>query len=238
MGNSRMKKLLVAGIALCAGVLASSATIAQTDVAMRYAGEWSGFYVGVRGGEMDFKTSGPFTGTPGETWATNSQRAALGGLHGGFQAQTGNLVWGIEGAWSGTFGDKFGIGDGSTGQGCTFAPGIQCQARISDIIQVGPRVGVAIGQWLIYATGGYAHAEIATRRVDTGTVIFNTGVHHDGWYAGGGVDLLVLRNLAIGVEYLHYDFSSAQHNVAAIPADNANIKADANAVLLRLTIKQ
>jgi opacity protein-like surface antigen len=103
----------------------------------------------------------------------------------------------------------------------------------------GPRIGIAMGQWLLYGTGGYARANVETRIQQNviGIVLEPTSQHHNGWYYGGGLDFLVMKNLAFGVEYRHYDFSSAHQMCTNCTADNRDVKVKADAVLLRLTIK-
>lgn len=233
-----MKKFVVASIAACAGAMISSAAVAQTNVAARYAGEFSGFYVGVNGGGMNFTTKGAFTLVPDEFWHTDRKEATIGGIHGGFQGQWGNLVAGIEGSWQGVLSNGYGSTDG--GQ-CSLSAGFLCQARINDILSVGPRVGFAMNQFLVYGTGGYARAEIETRHLFTATnsAVVPSSSHNDGWYWGGGLEMLVSHGFVVGVEYRHYDFkSSFQGSTPGSPATDKNVKADVEAVLLRLTIKQ
>ncbi len=227
-------------IAACAGVSISSAAIAQPmSVADRYRGEWSGFYVGVNGGGMDFTTRGNFAPNfPQSSWMTDRKETGIGGLHGGFQSQWGNFIVGIEGAWDAAFGSGYGSTPGVSAGNCDLGPSQACQARINDIIQVGPRVGFAMNQWMVYGTAGYARAEIDSNLIDTGHVFSRSSAHHDGWYAGGGIEMLVSHGFVIGVEYKHFDFRSTEQSVPGTPQDSRKIKADADAVLLRLTIKQ
>jgi outer membrane immunogenic protein len=232
-----MKKLFVAGIA-AAAFLSAPALAGPPPAPFN----WSGFYLGVNGGGMDFKTDGTFyNAVPGFFWHTDKKQVVLGGIHGGFQGQWGNFVAGIEGAWDAALGDGFGqtIG-GGLGAPCGFGAGFQaCQARINDIIQVGPRVGFAMGQWLVYGTGGYARGQIESRMIAVpgGAVAFSANNHHDGWYAGGGIDFLLLNGLAVGVEYKHFNFDHAHEDVAPGSGNNRDLKAKADAILLRLTFK-
>jgi outer membrane immunogenic protein len=227
-------------IAACTGVLISSAAVAQPSVAARYVGEFSGFYVGVNGGGMDFTTSGYNVLVPTIPWGTDRQSTGIGGIHGGYQVQWGNFVLGVEGAWDAAFGSSFGSRAGAlVGNPCDAGLGFECQARINDILQVGPRVGFAMGNWMIYGTGGYARAEIESRYlvIPTGLPLgLQPSIHHDGWYYGGGLEMLATNNFVIGVEYKHFDFKSAVQ--VDTGGDSINLKAKADAVLLRLTIKQ
>jgi outer membrane immunogenic protein len=225
-----MKKFLVAAIA-AASFLSAPALAAPPSPF-----NWSGFYVGVNGGGMDFSTRGSFHFVPADEFITGRKEIGLGGIHGGFQAQWGNLVVGIEGAWDAMLGNGFSQSLGTnTTVNCPASPPIECRARINDILQVGPRVGFAMGQWLVYGTGGYARAEIESGL--TPPVTASGSNHHDGWYAGGGLEFFVMNGFVVGVEYKHYDFSSAFHNDIFGSVISRDLSAKADAVLLRLTIK-
>jgi outer membrane immunogenic protein len=229
-----MKKLLVAGIAAAAFLSAPALAEPATPF------NWSGFYIGVHGGDNSFTTKGNFPNIVGSSWQTNRKNAAIGGLHGGFQAQSGNFVYGIEGGWTSGLDAAFGRERGGLGgTPCTIPVVNECMARVHDILEVGPRAGFAMGNWLLYGTGGFARASIESAFSVVGGPDFgNTVQHHEGWFAGGGIEMLATRNFVIGVEYKHYDFSSAlYHNANAGAANDRSISAKFDAVLLRLTIK-
>jgi outer membrane immunogenic protein len=233
-----VKKLLVAGIA-AAAFLSAPALAGPPPSPFN----WSGFYIGANGGAMSFTTDGNFpNGTA--SWHTNHKEVGIGGLHGGFQMQSGSFVYGIEGGWTAVLNDSYGsaIGGGA-GASCGVIAGFNsCLARVNDILSVGPRLGFAMGNWMIYATGGYARAEIETAFlvIPNGAIFGQNLNHHDGWYAGGGIDLLTTAKLVVGLEYKHYDFSTAAHdcnNNCGGPGNFINAHAKADAVTLRLTIK-
>ncbi len=92
---------------------------------------------------------------------------------------------------------------------------------------------------MIYATGGYARAHIKSFNLVAGVPFALGDNHHDGWYWGGGLEMLANNAFTIGVEYKHFDFSSALHrgSGATSPLFDRDTKAKADAVLLRLTIK-
>jgi outer membrane immunogenic protein len=248
-----MKKLLVVGIAATAFCGAPALAEPPSDRG-DWAGrafwshynistgdwDWSGFYIGVNGGGMNFTTNGYNTEDPVVTWRTDRHSTSIAGLHGGFQGQWGNWVVGIEGAWEGALSSSFGSRDAALGANpCIGNSSLACQARINDILTVGPRVGFAMNQWMVYGTGGYARAEIQSQYFDMSTggpFGLERSNHHDGWYYGGGLEFLVTNNFIVGVEYKHYDFSSAVHLDTG--GDSTTLKASAEAVLLRLTLKQ
>jgi outer membrane immunogenic protein len=232
-----VKKLLVAGIA--AAAFLSAPALAQPASPFN----WSGFYVGVNGGGMDFSTSGNYVNASPNVWGTARKETTLGGLHGGFQGQWGSWVVGVEGSWDTVLGDRFGSDNGTNVPGvgpCSAAAAFACQARINDILSVGPRVGFAMNQWMVYGTGGYARAEIESNflTIATGNILGTSASNHqEGWFLGGGLEMLVTTGFIVGLEYKHYDFKTAAQNDPTIPVDNINMQAKADAVLLRLTIK-
>ena len=232
-----MKKLLVAGIA--AAALYSAPALAGPPPA---AFNWSGFYIGGNGGGMDFTTQGNNISVPGLFFQTNRKEVGIGGIHGGYQGQWGNLVVGIEGAWEGMLGDKYGSrpGDLLAGTPCSLTAGFQCQARINDILSVGPRVGFAMGQWMVYGTGGYARAMVESRRINPAGAAFNDeSGHNDGSYYGGGLEMFVANGFTVGAEYKHFDFKRTVPGFIGTPGGDVEaLKAKADTVLLRLTIKQ
>jgi outer membrane immunogenic protein len=235
MGRIPMKKLLVAGIA--AAALYSAPALAQPAPSVF---NWTGAYIGVNGGGMDFTTKGDFAPfSTIETWSTKRKETGIIGLHGGFQGQWGNFVAGIEGGWDALPGAKYGSGPGTgmAGVGCSFATTEECQARINDILSVGPRVGFAMNQFMVYGTGGFARAMIDTRAVfsASGTVLSSTSNHQNGWYVGGGAEMVVINGFVVGVEFRHFDFSEKQQIDMVAPGFDRRIKANADAVLLRLT---
>jgi outer membrane immunogenic protein len=202
---------------------------------------WSGFYVGVNGGGMGFNTNGTFApNNPDFGWHTDGKQVGVGGIHGGFQVQSGQLVFGIEGAWDAAFNSPFGstVG-GGLGGSCGFGSPDSCQARINDILQVGPRVGLAVNNWMVYGTGGFARAMIDTRGFDpvANTGFFAASNHQNGWYVGGGMDLKIGNGLVVGIEYKHFDFNSAIQMVPGAPADDRTVKASSNALLIHVSVQ-
>ena len=87
-------------------------------------------------------------------------------------------------------------------------------------VHVGPRLGYAWDRWMIFATGGWASANLKGAYCVTATNLcdgpgsFGNGAsrNNNGWYAGGGFDYMVhkgaLVDVILGVEYQHFDVSS------------------------------
>jgi outer membrane immunogenic protein len=85
------------------------------------------------------------------------------------------------------------------------------------------RVGIAPGEGraLFYATGGAGYAKI-DRSFDTsnGANSFDPSGGDDwnfGWQAGGGAEVMLTRNIGLGLEYLYSRYNDDDYNVAVGP---------------------
>jgi outer membrane immunogenic protein len=225
------------GSAAFAADLPVKAPVHQASPSMPY--NWSGFYIGVNLGGISEKTDGFLTNFPARSWHTH-ERAGLGGIHGGYQYQFGQVVVGVEGGWSFQLGNAFGSEDGGGESApCGIDDPRSCQARIAYILQIGPRLGWAVDRWMLYGTGGYARAKVNTRTFDPTSEFTFTSAdsHHNGWFAGGGLEYLLTTNLVLGVDYKHYDFGSKAERDSVFADFDRTYKASADAVTARLTIK-
>jgi outer membrane immunogenic protein len=206
-----MKKLLLAAIA--AGALygapafAADMPLKAAPPAPAAAFDWSGFYVGGDAGWQRSRIglSDPLFGTL--TYAPQHDSAALGAFVGA-QRQFGQFVLGVEGGYMSAFGNA---SLGSTPSLSIFIPGGTgtAQAKLKDIWSGGARIGLAMGKWMPYLTGGYASGsfEFDGQNVPgpgTEQAKANTG----GGYIGGGVDWALTNNWIVGAEYRHYAFST------------------------------
>jgi outer membrane immunogenic protein len=154
-------------------------------VAPTYA-TWTGFYVGINagygGGEADF---GAFASDP---WP----KGFLVGGTLGYNLQTGNFVWGLEGdiAYSAVK-DDVGCGGGGT-----------CEAKMPWFATARGRIGYAgWGSLMPYITGGAAFASLKAEAPggdETATRV--------GWTVGAGVEYALWSNWSVKLEYLYADF--------------------------------
>lgn len=240
--RSFLASMAIAAVAIGPAVAADMPVKAQPVVAEH---NWSGFYVGVNGGVLGFETDGNFPNHPNNPpfrWHTDHKSTALTGLHGGYQGQWGNFVAGIEVGFGKILNSGFAQSPGLNGatNPCGYGTGVFCQARINDIFTVGPRLGYATNQFLLYGTGGFARYRLDTRGVGfpaPGNIFESASARHNGWYLGGGLETMVTRNVIIGVEYKHFDFGPANNQPRDIPIDTQRVKTTADAVLLRLSFK-
>jgi outer membrane immunogenic protein len=200
---------------------------------------WSGPYLGIHAGlgVADWESNLSFVSIDclpcrqGELQSATfggpnrSSTAALAGVQGGYNWQSGALVVGLEADWSLTgLRDRTvttipaaalaGAGLGAiTGTVDGFA-GL-FKSEIDWIATARGRIGVASGSFLFYGTGGLAFADASTR---VGFLSFVPGRSPDpipvlssdsevrvGWTLGAGVEAALAGNLSAKLEYLYAD---------------------------------
>jgi outer membrane immunogenic protein len=127
----------------------------------------------------------------------------LGGFQGGFNLQSGNWLWGIEGQWSWT-----GIGGdfGSTVLGTTVDFDVDWIATLTG------RVGLVQDRWLWYVKGGGAWA-----RADLSTALLGSASGRDsGWTVGLGVEYAWGNNWSSKIEYNYMDFGDRTFTIGGL----------------------
>ncbi len=242
-----MKKLALAISLVFFGTAAASAadmapsyTKAPPMVAPVYS--WTGFYIGgnVGGqwGDADPTTSTVFS--PTGYFATTSVPAiglvgaqkvnsssVTGGFTAGYNWQTSNIVLGIEGDIN-YFGFK-GSATGSAVYPCCAPTAFTVSSSVSAdwLATIRGRIGIlATPNWLLYATGGAAIADVKANFVFTDTfataaesaAIRDTRV---GWTAGAGAEYAVGNGWSFKAEYLYVDLGRStvtSTNLTAFPA--------------------
>lgn len=226
----------VAVLALAAGSPALAADLPfKAPPPAVAAWSWSGFYVGGHGGygwghdaQTDINDPFFFGKVPGFVGFTGfDPKGALGGLHAGFNWQSGAVVAGLEGDLS--FTDIKGSSLNSASAVTTFSANSVTAAHSGafDLLGSGRgRLGYVVSpNVLLYGTGGLAW----TRFVDNtdsmtlasnlaplvpGSVGINASTSTPswrfGWVAGLGVEARLLdTNWLARLEYLHYDFGNS-----------------------------
>ena len=146
---------------------------------------WTGFYVGVNAGygwsNDDFDAF--------DAADEDDDGGFVGGAQVGYNYQIGSFVVGLEG-------DIQYADFGRDGAFDFDGDGADDDFDSSDWFgTVRARAGVAFGQALIYATGGFAFADDAT-----------------GWTAGGGVEYAFTNNLSLKVEGLYVSLDADNNN--------------------------
>ena len=255
--GSVMKMFLFGGIALAA---MTAAPAMAADMPIKAAlpqpvayYDWSGAYAGFNAGGAWYDVTHIFT-TPGAITpnVTTNDRDAIFGFHAGAQWQWGAWVAGVEAALTGCFHEcRSTSGVLPVAQG--FEPNVFGEHKITNLFTVGPRLGYAWDRVMIFATGGWAsanlrnaHCSSITNLCDGAGSTGNGASRNSGWYAGGGFDYMVHRgalvDVVLGVEYQHFDVSGSpafcvNPGCAAPAVRDFDLSARGDLVRARLTIK-
>jgi len=164
---------------------------------------WTGLYVGLNAGysfSRDFTgedSASPYDGVAPENLRSHAS-GFTGGAQIGYNYQVGHLVFGVEA--------DFNYVDLSRTK--TSLSGAVTEDISGNFVgTVRPRVGLAFGPALLYATGGLAYGSVDTTITgNTGNTL--TASNSDmrvGWAAGAGAEYALSRNLSLRLEYLHTD---------------------------------
>jgi outer membrane immunogenic protein len=257
-----MKKFLLGSVGLAA-MLAGPAMAADMPVVapppppVLY--DWSGVYVGGNIGGVWYDVDRTFpnaTGAggfgPGSS-ISSSDSDGIFGFHAGAQWQWGAWVLGVEAALSGCFHEcrsYTGVLPVPPFTANTFG-----EHKITNLYTAGARLGYAWDRLMIFASGGWAAANLKGTYCSTGlgicdsvfTVQDGASWNH-GYYVGGGFDYMIhkgpLVDVIFGLEYQHFDVSDnndrafcAVPGCAAPAAADYDLSATGDLVRARLTIK-
>jgi len=225
----------LAGPALAADLPARVPVKAPPAVVTQY--NWGGFYIGGHVGYGWGDTEWGFVNTPAAPTFTDFRlKGIVGGVHTGYNWQFDRWVLGIEGSVSATKMD-----------GSTLCPNaaFRCEADVDHFWRAGVRAGMtagATGNWLFYATGGFARAKLDTRTpvVATGANTASAGNHHHGWFGGAGIEWGVAPNFTVGIEAYHVSLGAERHflpNGAVVPTFTRDVDLDFTVALARATYK-
>jgi outer membrane immunogenic protein len=242
-----MKRALLSGFGLCAfalaGTMAHAADMAVGPGPIVAGPYWTGFYIGgsVGGisGTFDPTTSTVFNGVyfqsandvaavnaTGAQKITTSNVTIAGDV--GYNWQWGNLVAGVEA-------DIASIRlSGSTAPPAVPFPGaftgasfnIADSASANWLFTARPRVGYAVNNWLIYATGGVAITNLnAVFAYNDNAFAASEGLTISkltaGYTVGGGIEVGLWDRWTLRAEGLYLNFgtvSQASNNLAAFVA--------------------
>ena len=170
---------------------------------------WSGFYVGANVGwgytsaESTHEAVSLVTVDLGIVDSENWDQTAsyvTGGVQAGWQRQWNTWVFGVEVGYTGVrFDNNNQLPPDVGGTTADLSRSVQ----LRDIFTLTGRVGYAYEQWLAYAKGGWANADISASysQASTGTVLTSASGRQNGWTAGVGIDYAIHPNLFLGVEY-------------------------------------
>jgi len=195
---------------------------------------WTGLYVGANGGYgqahqtiNSFNLESEFGGGPfpdnftGDF--TNSASAGLFGGQIGFDYQTpNNLVLGVGASidW-GSLNGKGAVSE-------EVSEISNYTNKVTSIESISGRLGLAMGRWLPFVTGGLATAQNTVNvngHTDTQT--------HSGWLVGGGLAVALGQNWSLWTQYSYMNLGSRNYQVVF---DNDGVPPGANIGLTAQTI--
>lgn len=221
---SMLKKYLFA-----LGIVAALTAPAQAQ------SRWTGIYAGGSVGGAWTNIDWDYFNLPGQS-VPRSPSGVIAGAHFGYQQQFGQWVLGAELAYTG----------GSINQtgpdAPIFAPAFDANSRFQNVLTIGPRVGWVFNRnWMAFATGGYANADIMTEFYAKGFagITSRANSRNEGYFIGGGLEYALSKNWIVGVEYQHMEFNKELQSVTVVPATGSAryVSADADVVRARLTFK-
>ncbi len=155
---------------------------------------WSGFYIGGHAGYSWADANYTFTNVIGSENFGHDMGGGMGGAHVGIQQQWSNVVAGVEVSWSAV--------DLSDRRTSVLQPGRLRQIEIDSLFTVTGRLGLVLNDWLLYAKGGYASADVDTFAINPATgVSGSTSGRESGWIIGAGLEKALMPNLILGAEY-------------------------------------
>jgi opacity protein-like surface antigen len=199
---TRLKRL-ACSLSLAALAAAGAGSAFAADIAPLVAPvpvfNWSGGYVGLSGGYG----WGDSTASTGSAFSTSNNGGTLGGQIGANFLFNNNFLLGVEGDlnWTGISG--------------SVSPGPTVSQDIDWFGSLRGRIGMPMGNFLPYLTGGMAIAgETRSTTAGGGNSEDRT---HAGFVLGGGLEWAWSRNITSRIEYQYLNFGSATYS--AIPAD-------------------
>lgn len=170
-------------------------------------------------------------GEAGNTDALSDMKGALGGVHGGYQFQSGNFIAGVEG--EATFGNiSTDYSETETesyfGTRITYRYNMDVSADTEAAIK--GRLGYALGPVLLYATGGIAWTwfDIEASATASGGGYTASAVRGGsdvltGWTAGGGAEMKFTQSISGRLDVSHYKFND-DFNDGGIEIDDVGLE--------------
>jgi outer membrane immunogenic protein len=202
-----MKRILFTTVSL--GVLALGSPVLGADLpiyskaaaVVAPAYDWSGFYVGAFGGYGfgNHNLNNALGPNGFANFTVNYESSGgIGGAEAGYNWQSGQLVFGIEGDgfWSDIHGDD------------NFALGSNDATKLKWGGTLRARGGIAVDRLLLFFTGGWASGELTHTNTDPALGIDTFTVHRSGLAAGGGLAFAATDNLIGKIEYRYYDYGT------------------------------
>jgi len=218
-----MKSILLSAAALLAlGTPSIAADLGSLHAAPAISPlyDWSGYYIGLQGGysqtHQDYKDIGYGDDLGDDYYGSDAQPAFVGGVHAGYNIQSGALVYGIEGDVEYNDGRNTWTAPGDWGYKAE--SGWQGSARL--------RLGYAFDQALIYATAGLAVGEFSFRDFcdwcSPQSISSSMSQVRAGWTLGAGFQYALDDRWSVRTEYRYADFGSQKEDVSEYWSDATN----------------
>ena len=221
-----MKKFLVSAFALAAFTGPAMAADPYTPEPTMY--DWNGAYVGGHVGYLWGDASLSEDGANGG----GDIDGVIGGIIGGWNFQSGNWVFGIEGDFGWTGADGTGFTDC---QNCDEDEVAEIYTYDMDWnAHVRGRAGITLGEdgrTLLFVAGGLAIANFKVG--EQGVQGWTDGGTFTGWTIGGGANHAFSNNFIAGLEVLYDDYGSKTYEWGEIRPER--YKVDLDAVTVRGT---
>ena len=161
---------------------------------------WTGFYIGAAGGWGWGRTNHTdLTAPPFDRGPWNIDGGILGGTV-GYNWQMSQWVFGVEGdgSWAHIHKDFLGV---------ACATGL-CFTDIRALGTFRARAGIAMNNWLFYATGGGAVADVRAGIYGCAPVSCISDTTRWGWTAGAGAEWGFAPQWSAKLEYLYVDLGN------------------------------
>jgi outer membrane immunogenic protein len=247
-GSVALLALAAAGPAVAADMPARAPVYKAAPAAVMIH-NWTGFYIGGHAGwawidETSVLVSDPFAAFPPGFTGDTSRDGLIAGGQIGFDWQSGNWVFGIEGDWSWTDSNV------SVPSISIAVPGLVATATGQDnwYATLTGRIGYAQDIWLVYVKGGVAWWNVDDGGFTTGIPGVGTATlatitsTRTGWTVGAGIEWALWTNWSAKIEYNYMDFGTDRYTFTTAtpivaPGGTVDIDTQVHAVKLGLNYR-
>jgi outer membrane immunogenic protein len=196
--NRARTMLLVAWVGACLTQVAAATDLSHFSPTPPQSQEpdWAGFYFRANPGGS---ASVPWTAPVTNGFTSPSAATAPVNENIGYNFQSGNFVFGLEGALAAAnFDGRFTSPYFPAVTGA-WSPNMNWLGTVTG------RVGYSFGQWMPYVKGGFAAADVGSTLQGAPIGAFSQGSEVNGWTAGLGVEYQFSSKWSLGLEYLYTD---------------------------------
>ncbi len=190
--------------------------------------DWTGCYLGLQGGATFFDTHGVYRDNGPIGTEINHFRKTAGLVGGavGCNYQSNSWVYGVEGDWALT--NPKGRGPESGATTYTFS------VKENWFSTVRGRAGFTNNNWLLYATGGVAFANLQVSDAAAAGTTVTQKETHVGWTAGLGAEVQLDQRWSIKFEGLYIHLSRENYFSPSNPIAQATFEVEAKQLISRV----